>query len=277
MAWNEIRHRARLVKEYGPVPPVEGNEARVGQVILNLVINATQAIPEGSVETNLIRVSTSRDDTSGHVVIEIRDSGCGIPPENLPRIFEPFFTTKAIGVGTGLGLSISHRIVSDLGGAIEVESQVGSGTTFRLRLPASSRSDVVIGDPSVAPATASVRSGRLLIIDDEPRIARSIERILGREHNVTIASSARDALERIVTGERFDVILCDLLMPQMTGMELHATLLREVPDQARRIVFLTGGAFTPSARSFLDSVPNQRIEKPFDTTHLRALVNDRIR
>ena len=94
---------------------------------------------------------------------------------------------------------------------------------------------------------------------------------------MTLASTAGDARERILSGEQYDVILCDLMMPQMTGMDLHGELLRLAPEQASRMVFLTGGAFTPDARAFLDGVPNQRIEKPFDTQHLRAIVNDRVR
>ena len=101
--------------------------------------------------------------------------------------------------------------------------------------------------------------------------------MLGHEHEVTIVLSAGDAHRRVVAGERYDVILCDLMMPQMTGMDLHAEFLRTVPEQASQMVFLTGGAFTPGARTFLDAVPNQRVEKPFDTQHLRSIINDRIR
>jgi two-component system, NtrC family, sensor kinase len=108
MAWNEIRHRARLVKEYSNVPAVEANEARLGQVFLNLIVNAAQAIREGDAEHNQIRVTTWLDER-GWVVTEVRDSGMGIPPENLQRIFDAFFTTKPVGVGTGLGLSLQAR------------------------------------------------------------------------------------------------------------------------------------------------------------------------
>src|SRR5262249_29796154 len=105
MAWHEIRHRARLVKSLGEVPYVEANEARLGQVFLNLLVNAAQAIPEGHANENEVRVTT-RTDEDGHAVVEIADTGGGIDPEALPRIFDPFFTTR--GTGTGLGLSISH-------------------------------------------------------------------------------------------------------------------------------------------------------------------------
>jgi signal transduction histidine kinase len=275
MAWNEIRHRARLVKDYGNIPPVEANEARLGQVFLNLIVNAAHAIREGNTEQNLIRVSTGVEASTGRVAVDIRDSGSGIPPDNLSRIFDAFFTTKPIGVGTGLGLSICHRIVSGLSGEIHVESEVGKGTTFRVLLLPSVRA--VDGLTSVLAVAPPIRRGKVLVIDDDPMVARSLGRMLGHEHEVTIVLSAGDAHRRVVAGERYDVILCDLMMPQMTGMDLHAEFLRTVPEQASQMVFLTGGAFTPGARTFLDGVPNQRVEKPFDTQHLRSIINDRIR
>jgi signal transduction histidine kinase len=276
MAWNEIRHRARLVKEYGDVPPVEANDARLGQVFLNLIVNAAQAIREGQAEQNLIRVATTVDEASGRVVVEIRDTGCGIPPESLPRIFDAFFTTKPVGVGTGLGLSICHRIVTGLGGDIQVDSQIGKGTTFRVLLPATSfeEEEAAAAPPDVTPPP---RRGKVLVIDDESMLLKALERLLVAEHDVTLSSTAGEARDRILSGERYDVILCDLMMPQMTGMDLYAELSRSMPDQAARMVFLTGGAFTPDARAFLDGVPNQRIEKPFDTQHLRSIINDRVR
>ncbi|MFL5351902.1 ATP-binding protein [Archangium sp.] len=133
MAWSEIRHRARLEKDYGEVPPVSANESRLGQLFLNLLVNAAQAIPHGDAKTNEIHLSTRHED--GHVVVAVRDTGMGIPSENLGRLFDPFFTTKPVGVGTGLGLSICHGIVTAMGGRIAVHSEPGQGTTFRVFLP----------------------------------------------------------------------------------------------------------------------------------------------
>jgi signal transduction histidine kinase len=275
MAWNEIRHRARLVKEYADVPDVDGNEARLGQVFLNLIVNAAQAIQEGNAEQNVIQISTEIDSASGRVAVEVRDSGSGIPAENLARIFDAFFTTKPIGDGTGLGLSICHKIVTGIGGEILVKSQLGKGSVFRVLLPPTS-AEAALPEPivTVAPPT---RKGRVLIIDDEPMVARALGRVLQHDHNVTVALTAGDACQRIIAGERYDVILCDLMMPQMTGMELHAQLLRSVPEQATQMVFLTGGAFTSGARSFLDGVANQWIEKPFDTQQLRSIINEHLK
>ncbi len=134
LAWNEIHDRARLVKDFGEVPPVQASESRLGQVLLNLIVNAAQSIPEGQAERNLIRIVT-RMGAGGRVAIEVRDTGCGIPNEIRGRIFDPFFTTKPIGIGTGLGLSVCHSIVTLLGGEIEFESEPGHGSVFRVLLP----------------------------------------------------------------------------------------------------------------------------------------------
>jgi signal transduction histidine kinase len=270
MAWNEIRHRAQLQKDYGDVPPVEANEGRLGQVLLNLLVNAAQAIPEGSAKNNKIRVTT-RMLPGDRVAIEVLDTGDGIPAVNLERIFDPFFTTKAIGVGTGLGLAICHRIVTDLGGEMSVESEVGKGSLFRVVLPAS-RGGALAAPARVGPEATSSRRARILLVDDEFALCRAISRALSRQHDVTVSTSGREAISRVVSGERFDVIVSDLMMPEVTGMEIHDVLVRRVPEQAERMVFLTGGAFTAGAREFLDSVPNPRLEKPFEIPSLLAIV-----
>ncbi len=117
---------------------------------------------------------------------------------------------------------------------------------------------------------------KVLVVDDEPLLASAMERVLS-EHEVVAMTSARAALARIDGGERFDVILCDLMMPQMSGMEFHEELTKLDPKHLSALVFLTGGAFTASARDFLDKVEVPRIEKPFDPGALRLFVNDRIR
>jgi CheY-like chemotaxis protein len=127
------------------------------------------------------------------------------------------------------------------------------------------------------PVAPSVRRGKVLVVDDEAAITRAIRRALVAEHDVVVSQRASQALELLVDGQRFDVIFCDLMMPEMTGMDLHEQLTQRVPDQAARMVFLTGGAFTPSARAFLDGIPNPSIEKPFEIRQLRAVVNDRVR
>ncbi len=274
IAGNEIRHRARLVKDYAAAPPVEGSEARLGQVFLNLLVNAAQAIPEGAADVNTVRVRMCVE--ADWVTVEVSDSGCGIPPVQRARLFEPFFTTKPAGHGTGLGLAICRRIVESHGGRIEVESEPGHGSTFRVFLPTAPLAMARRAEAPPADAVPS-RRGRILVVDDEPLLCRLMERALADEHEVETFTRARDALARIAAGERFDLVLCDLMMPEMTGMEFHQALLESAPDQAERTIFLTGGAFSPGAGEFLARVPNQRLEKPFDLRSLRALIGGLLR
>jgi len=269
MAWNEIRHRAHLVKSYGAVPGVEANEARLGQVFLNLLVNAAQALPEGQAERNEIRVSTRLD--GERVVIEVSDTGAGIPPEIIGRIFDAFFTTKAVGVGTGLGLAICQRIVTDMDGELTVESAVDKGTTFRVALPVAR----LVENETALPVTqvpVAGRRGRILVVDDETLVLNVIKRTLSKEHDVVALSAADKALELFERGEKFDLIVCDLMMPNMTGMDLHRELSRVAPDQANRMIFLTGGAFTAAARHFLSETPKEHLDKRSDSTNLRAIV-----
>jgi PAS domain S-box-containing protein len=271
LVWNEIKHRAQLVKEYDGLPAVRANEARLGQVFINLLVNAAQAMPEGNVDDNILRV-VGRTDATGNAVVEIHDSGCGIPAENLDRIFEPFFTTKPIGEGTGLGLAICHGIISSLGGTLSVQSEVGKGTVFRVVLPvAKADSATTYVAPRVVPRPPM--RGRVLIIDDEKDLTDVTADGLHGLHDVRATQDAREALEWIAAGEQFDLILCDMMMPLMTGMEFYTRLAAVAPQQADRIVFMTGGAFTPRAREFLARLPNLRLEKPFDLGHILAMVS----
>jgi len=269
MAWNEIRHRARLVREFGPVPAVIANEARLGQVFLNLLLNAAQSIPEGRVADHRIRVATREQ--GDRVVVEIGDTGVGISPAVLDRIFDPFFTTKPVGEGTGLGLSICHGIVTSLGGAIEVDSTPGHGSTFRVLLPASHRAPA--DDPSRPPRPPlPPRRARVLLVDDEASLRTSLAQILATEHDVREVGSGAEVLELLRSGERYDVLLCDLMMPEMSGIDLFDAVEALDGAQARRVIFLTGGAFTPRAQEFMARVPNPRLEKPFDIDELMHMI-----
>jgi PAS domain S-box-containing protein len=274
ICWNEIRHRAELVKDYAQeLPLVDAGESRLGQVFVNLLVNAAHAIAEGRRDENEIRVVT-RVTEDGHALVEIRDTGCGIPQAALNRIFEPFFTTKPMGVGTGLGLSICHGIVASLGGRLEVESELGRGSTLRVLLPPSGRP--ATSTPASSPPTASAHA-RILVIDDEPLVAEAIQSMLAAVHDVVTHTNPREALVRLVRGERFDLILCDLIMPEMSGMELYQRLLHQAPDAVDSIVLMTGGAATPQARQFLDRVPNPRIQKPFGQKALREMISSLLR
>jgi PAS domain S-box-containing protein len=270
MTLNEIRHRARLVRNYGPLPIVEADGARLGQVFINLLVNAAHSFPEGNTDTNVIRVITSTD-VHGRAVVEVQDTGVGIPAALLDRVFDPFFTTKPIGLGTGLGLSISQSIVAGMGGEISVQSRVGRGTTVRVVLPPSSSANLAAPAVNGHAKTSSGRAATVLVIDDEPIIGLAIRRVLAA-HDVTVVATARGALDLLASGKEFDVVLSDLMMPGMSGMDLYREIVRVHPRIASRVVFLTGGAFTPEANAFLDGVGNQCIDKPFDPHELREVV-----
>ncbi|QRO00327.1 response regulator [Archangium violaceum] len=274
LASGEIRHRARLVKEYGDVPPVLGNDSRLGQVLLNLLVNAAQAIPsDGNAEHHEIRVTT-RLATPGRVAVEVSDTGMGIAPELLGRIFDPFFTTKPPGVGTGLGLSICHNLITSLGGELHVHSDLGRGSTFQVLLPVAT---TPLESPAPVTVPTPITEGprcRVLVIDDEPLLCSAVERILRPHHDVVLSTLAAEVLPRLESGERFDLILCDLMMPRMNGMDFHAALHRLRPDLTGRVIFLTGGAFTPQAKDFLERVPNRRVEKPFNARALLAVTRE---
>jgi signal transduction histidine kinase len=270
---NEIRHRARLEVVVHPMPRVAAGDRELGQVFLNLLLNAAQAIPEGHAAENAITVEAGSD-AAGWARVEIRDTGVGIPPQVLPRIFEPFFTTKPLGVGTGLGLAIAHGIVTVAGGRLEVESQVARGSTFRVLLPPApeSASSATAPAAEAAPPAAVPRYPRVMVVDDDPLVARSVARALGPTHEVVTVSSAADAVARLEQREPWDVLVCDLMMPEMTGMDLYEHVAAVDPALAGRFVFVTGGAFTPRARDFLDRTASPCVEKPFEPRHLREVV-----
>jgi PAS domain S-box-containing protein len=274
MALNEIRHRARLVTDFGKVPYVEADEARLGQVFINLLVNAAQAFKDVNTDTNEIRVATSTD-AEGRAVVELRDNGSGIPAALLSRVFDPFFTTKPIGVGTGLGLAISHSIVTQMGGTMSVQSELGAGTTFRVVLPPAASTELRT-TAAKGPSAGQGRPGTVLVVDDEPAVGLVLRRVLAH-HHVTVVATAQAALALFAAGRNFDVVLSDLMMPGMSGMDLYEELAKLYPETALRVVFLTGGAFTPEANAFLDRVGNERMEKPFDTDKLRELVSKFVR
>jgi PAS domain S-box-containing protein len=270
MALHELRSRATLEVVSGGPPLVLADEGQLSQILLNLLVNASQAFTSHDPTRNKVIVRTERT-TQGQVAIEVEDNGTGIAPEVLARIFDPFFTTKPVGQGTGLGLSISQSIASSLGGELTCTSQLGNGTTFRLTLP--------VAEPSPPPPASSVRlpppessRGRVLIIDDEVPILRIFGRLLGGEHDVTTFSDPR-AAEKVLR-ERdasFDVVFCDLMMPHLTGMDLHRAVAAVNPELATRFVFTSGGVAVADAERFLREVPNERIEKPFRAEDVRAI------
>jgi len=266
MASNEIRHRARLVRDFRNVPMIAGSPSRLGQVFLNLLVNAAHAIPVGSADEHTISVRASSSDHE--VRVDVSDTGIGIEREHLARVFDPFFTTKPVGFGTGLGLFVCTRIVREHGGRIEVQSKPGFGSTFSVILPAQG-SIPQRAAPPTGPLPVPQRRPRVLVVDDSPLMARGLARALKPDHDVAMLTSAREALKCLTQSGRFDAVLCDLMMPEMTGVDFHRELERLKPDVAQRVLFFTGGAFTPSTRAFARRMADRCLEKPLDLAEVR--------
>ena len=263
MAANEIRHRAKVICDFQKIPLVHAGEARLGQVFLNLLVNAAQALPDGEAENYEIKISTQVK-SSKYVQIQVQDNGPGIPEEFLSRVFDPFFTTKPVGVGTGLGLSICHRIVTSYEGSIEIKCPEEGGTIVNILLPISKDISELDHKNTKPIAQASkCKKGRVLIIDDEAIVAKSLKRLLS-QHEVVLAQNGADALDILREDRAFDVIFCDLMMPDKTGMDVYEVLQASCPSLASKIVFMTGGAFSRRSKTFLDQVKNPHLEKPFD-------------
>jgi two-component system, NtrC family, sensor kinase len=270
MAMPQVRHRARVERRYGAVPRVLAHEGRLGQVFLNLLVNAAQAMPDGQAAEHCITLTSWRE--GARVVVEVRDNGQGMTPEVLGRVFEPFFTTKkARGEGLGLGLSICLGLVHGMQGDLKAESEPGRGSVFRVSLGVCEDVSVLARESARTVADVQARK-RVLVIDDEPAIGTVLRRILGRLHDVVVLRSGGEALALLAQDDAFDLVLCDLMMVEMSGMELHERLAPTHGELLSRFVYMTGGSFTPRAHEFLKTVPARRIDKPFEADVIRALV-----
>jgi PAS domain S-box-containing protein len=268
-----IRHAATVQLELGASPRVEASEGALVQVFTNLLINAAHAIGDGNAAGNSITIATSTD-PDGRACVSIQDTGPGIPAAIMPRIFDPFFTTKRVGSGTGLGLSTSHAIVTALGGSLSAENASGGGAIFRVRLPAAAIADATVEPP---PESRTLATGaQVLVIDDEPSVAIALGRMLRNQHQVTVTTDGREALALLASGKVFDLIFCDLMMPNISGIEVYRSMAARNDEHTNRIVFMTGGAFTPASQEFLDGVGNLYISKPFTVQSIRSIAAARL-
>jgi PAS domain S-box-containing protein len=262
LAWNQIRHRASLERDFQPTPQAAISDGRLTQVLVNLLMNACLAIPEGRFHEHTIRVSVRY--VEPWIVIEVIDNGVGMSPETQAHIFEPFFSTRAPGEGMGLGLALCHTIVTEAGGNISVHSEVAKGTTFCIQLPTATSLPSEIAenlDDDRAADDSGFRRLRLLVIDDEPLVGRSLARLL-RDFEIVVEVRAKSALERLRGGEPFDAILCDLMMPEMSGMQFYESVCREMPELGHKILFMSGGAFGREGEAFVQRMEDRVFEKP---------------
>jgi CheY-like chemotaxis protein/anti-sigma regulatory factor (Ser/Thr protein kinase) len=251
---------------------VVAQETLLVQVLANLIVNAIQAIPAGQPAG---RVLVRAEQIPNRVRLTVEDNGAGMSPEVLRRVFEPFFSTKPLNRGTGLGLAVSRGMVESLGGDLRLESTLGVGTRALVELPAAPP------EPEPAPPllqatdlldpTAEGLGPRILLIDDEPTVVRALGRVLRDHYRVASASTVEEALARAAC-EPFDVVLCDVMMPDGGAERLCQELERSAPEVARRVILVTGGATSEAARRFLAGTSRPLLEKPLDLSALAAAV-----
>jgi CheY-like chemotaxis protein/two-component sensor histidine kinase len=269
LAYNDIRHRARLVKELGRIPSTLAEPGKLAQALTNLLANAAQAIDVGAADEHEVRVSTRLVD--GEVRIVVSDTGRGIPGELHGQIFEPFFTTKPSEGGTGLGLSLCAEIVRKHGGDIQVRSVPDHGTRFEIKLPFRPAEQIPVV-PTLYPQADALPRARILIVDDDVAVLRAQRRLLSGDHDVSTAGSGAEALARMAEEGPFDVILCDVMMPTMDGPMFYEAVRLQDPVVADTILFCSGGVFTERAKAFIAAVPNSFLAKPISREALqRAL------
>jgi CheY-like chemotaxis protein/signal transduction histidine kinase len=262
----DLFKRARVALALGQIPTCDADPGRLGEVVTHLLLNAADAIPEGSPDDNTIRITTTAPD--GRVQLVVEDTGCGIPEDIVTRIFEPFFTTKAHEGHKGLGLALCFETIERHGGEIRVESAPGQGSRFIVLLPAAARPPEVHEEP---PPVAAPRKLRVLLIDDEDAYRRSLKRVL-REMEIEEAESGRAALERLQADGSWDAILCDVAMPGLSGLEVFGRVRSDFPGLVERFVFVTGGARTPEADAALSRSGRPVLEKPFGLQEIRDMI-----
>lgn len=270
---NVVRHKARLVKHLVAVPPVALPRGRLDQILTNLLVNAAQAIPDAPPQDNCVTISTEVRDEQ--VIIAVEDTGPGMTREQQKRLFEPFFTTKPHGVGVGIGLSICLEIARAHAGDIVCKSDLGRGTRFEVRFPAAPHTEPRLPTPPPPPAPAS-RRPRVLLVDDEPSIREVYSVLLADEFDVVTAAHGRGALALVDKAPSFDVIVSDIMMPDMDAAELIEAISKSRPALAERFILYTGGAVSERARRLVDGGQVPVLYKPLLTDELKAAIRQRL-
>jgi PAS domain S-box-containing protein len=270
---NELRHRGNLVTEYDEVPLVFATQARLEQALLNLLLHAARALPEASTSLPDVRVAVRRKSAES-VLIEVAYADAVRLEEATDVAFDPLASVGSLDAG----LAICHGIVTSLGGEMRIARQPGTGSAFRVVLPAAewTRAESVAppaAPPSLVPPPARAR---VLVIDDDPGVGNALRLVLAEEHEVTSLTSPREALKMLFANPDFDIVFCDLMMPELSGVDLYQALYMNRPGYERRLVFMTGGAFMPEEARFVARVKSPIIEKPFDMRRVQSLVRNAV-
>jgi PAS domain S-box-containing protein len=251
------------------LPRLRADADQLHQVLLNLIINAQQSLQDRP-PPRLLQVTSRFDAGADRLVVTVADNGPGIPPELRVRVFEPYFTTKPTGVGTGVGLAVSLGIVEAHGGTLTVDCPPAGGAVFTVMLPVGAVADDGADAEPAARPSADVRS--VLVVDDEADVRDTLTEILtSARHRVVAVESGREALKRMAS-ERYDVIFTDMRMPELDGRALYREIEQQWPEQAERVVFVTGDTLTATLRDFVDATGRPVIEKPFLPSDVRRVV-----
>lgn len=263
---HRVKHTAKLCLQGPPDLMVRGQIGLLSQVFLNLIINATDAIESSDVSDGRINITVQQ--THAHVEILVEDNGPGIPVQAMSQIFQPFFTSKKVGEGSGLGLAISRNIINRFGGGISAENAADGGARFRVLLP-------LAGTRTASPPRETDRNtGRpqLLIVDDEEMLLRALQRGLSADFEVITAQSGCQAIELVENGLEPDLILLDVMIPDLDGSEVFNRLCIQAPMLQGRIMLMTGGAVTNNTQQFLEQTPARIFQKPLKIKELRKYI-----
>jgi len=268
---------------------VKADANQLEQVLMNLAVNARDAMmPDGGELTVRTANVTERDaaklarpgmPVGEYVLLEVSDTGCGMPPEVQEKIFEPFFSTKAIGEGTGFGLSVVHGIVKQTGGYIYVDSRVGEGTTFRIYLPRHVEEEAAETDDANSPEAQKQRKdltgrGTVLLVEDEEAVRRFAARALeSRGYKVLKATTGVEALDVLAAhSDEIDLVISDVMMPEMDGPKLLQQLRKTLPDM--KVIFISGYAEEALRRELAEDESFLFLPKPFSLKDLASVVKE---
>jgi signal transduction histidine kinase len=272
MVFNQIRYRARLVKRFEPVPMIAAFPGRIAQALVNLLTNAAEAIDGGAYDKHRIVVSTRVE--GDHVVVAVTDTGAGIHENDRERIFTPGFTTKAHEGGMGLGLTACKRAAKEHGGRLEVHHLEERGTRFELILPLDTGLRAAEPRRESRPISeAPLTRARIMIVDDDAMVLSALRRRLRRRYDTVTVLGGVEALARLSEDPDFDSIVCDLMMPEVDGKSFYDAIKKDHPQLSNRIVFMSGGAFTPRLRRFAAAVPNPVLQKPVTREDLESMLS----
>jgi PAS domain S-box-containing protein len=274
---NELRHRARLTVSFGELPWVQADAADLANVFVTLLLYVARSLEASGARTKEVSIVAAVDegpDASESVVTEICYSSPLVSTEKLALLFDPFHGATHQRLGDGLGLAICHRTVVDLGGGIDVERISADRTSIRVSLPVVDAARPPSDVPRPSAVEAAVSSGArhlaVLIVDDDRACARSLALVL-RDHDAVRAHSGREALA-VLEDREFDVVLCDVMMPDLSGPAVHAAVAARSPAQAERFVFASGGVFISEVTRALEATGRPCLDKPIRPRELRQLV-----